>query len=93
MNLELDQLLTLYPDTDSPFQNEMDVLQRLLPYHIYQHPRHDLDKMRGLKGKAKATEVDLLREGIQGRSHAVGILIDILTAVRIEVRIGVPQTV
>ncbi|KAL5485432.1 hypothetical protein ACEPAI_8074 [Sanghuangporus weigelae] len=64
-NLELDQILTQYPDTDTLFQNEMDVLQRLLPYHIYQHPRHDLDKVRGSKGKAKASEVELLREEIQ----------------------------
>ncbi|KAL5523541.1 hypothetical protein ACEPAG_7714 [Sanghuangporus baumii] len=70
-NLELDQILTQYPDTDTFFQNELDVLQRLLPYHIYQHPRHDLDKMRGSKGKAKASEVQLLREEIQESKFAL----------------------
>ncbi|KAL5507472.1 hypothetical protein ACEPAH_6928 [Sanghuangporus vaninii] len=70
-NLELDQILTQYPDTDTPFQDEMDVVQRLLPYHIYQHPRHDLDEMRGSKGKAKASEVELLREEIQESKFAL----------------------
>ncbi|EJD02705.1 uncharacterized protein FOMMEDRAFT_146574 [Fomitiporia mediterranea MF3/22] len=61
-NLELDQIMTLYPDADTPFENELDVVHRLLPYHIFQHPQHDLNEMRGLKGKAKANEADLLLE-------------------------------
>lgn len=59
--------MTLYPDTDQPFENEMDVVRRLLPYHIYQYPQHDLDEMRGIKGKARATETDLLREEVKGK--------------------------
>lgn len=66
MNLASDHIQAMYPDVDSPFENEIDVVDRLLPYHIFQHPMHDLDSARGLKGKAKATEVDLLREEIRG---------------------------
>ncbi|KAH8118987.1 hypothetical protein DFH11DRAFT_1562329 [Phellopilus nigrolimitatus] len=64
-NLELDQILTSFPDADSPFEDEIDVVKRLLPYHIYQHPRHDLDEARGLKGKSKAIESDLLKKEVE----------------------------
>ncbi|KAI5121560.1 hypothetical protein M0805_000741 [Coniferiporia weirii] len=70
-NLEMDQTLTLYPDADTPFEDEIDVVRRLLPYHIYQHPQHDLDEVRGLKGKSKATEIDLLQEEVKETRFAL----------------------
>ncbi|THH07231.1 hypothetical protein EW145_g3528 [Phellinidium pouzarii] len=70
-NLTMDQITALYPDADTPFEDEVDVIKRLLPYHIYQHPQHDLDEVRGLKGKSKATEVDLLREEVKETRFAL----------------------
>ena len=60
--------MTIYPDVDTPFADEADVVERLLPYHVFQHPRQDLDALLkgGDKGKGKATEADLLREEIRG---------------------------
>lgn len=65
-NLAVDQILTAFPEVDEPFKNKRDVVDRLLPYHIYQHPQCDLDALRGSKGKGKATEFDLLKEEIKG---------------------------
>lgn len=66
-----DQTAALRPDTESPFRDAKDVVQRLLPYHIFQHPAEDLAQLvhgGSRKGKRKATEEDLLREEIAG-SH------------------------
>ena len=65
-NLAIDQIVTAFPEVDEPFKNKRDVVDRLLPYHIYQHPRRDLDELRDLKGKGKATELDTLKEEIKG---------------------------
>lgn len=67
--LASDHLMVLFPDADTPFEDELDALNRLLPYHVFQHPKIDLDSMRGIKGKAKATEADLLREEIRGEQR------------------------
>ncbi|KAI0316027.1 hypothetical protein OF83DRAFT_1129006 [Amylostereum chailletii] len=56
-SLTADQKATLFPDVDSPFSGTEDVVKRLLPYHIFQIPKEDMGK-----GKAKATEEDLIRE-------------------------------
>lgn len=66
MALSADHLMALFPDVDTPFEDAVDVVNRLLPYHVFQHPQIDLDAMRGIKGKAKATEADLLKEEIRG---------------------------
>ena len=58
--------MVLYPDVDTPFENEFDVVNRLLPYHVYQHPKEDLDRIRHGKGKERATAEDVLREEIEG---------------------------
>jgi Conserved region of unknown function on GLTSCR protein len=39
----------LYPDTETPFVDTLDVVHRLLPYHVFQHPREDLDVL--VKGR------------------------------------------
>ena len=65
-NLAIDQIMTAFPEVDEPFKSKRDVVDRLLPYHIYQHPRRDLEELRGLKGKGKATELDMLKEEIKG---------------------------
>lgn len=57
---------TLLPDSNSPFESAEDIVNRLLPYHIFQHPKEDTGK-----GKRKATEADLLKEEIEGASIAV----------------------
>lgn len=66
LSLETDQILALYPDADTPFEDEIDVVNRLLPYHVFQNPGQDLNSLRGLKGKTKMTEEDVLKEEIRG---------------------------
>ncbi len=39
-------------------------MDRLLPYHVFQHPRDDLLKTG--KGKQKATETEILRSELAG---------------------------
>lgn len=67
-SLAADQNAALNPDVDTPFTDAADVVKRLLPYHVFQHPAEDLASMsHGIgKGKRKATEEDLLREEIAG---------------------------
>lgn len=65
-----DQLAVLQPDVETPFADAADVVRRLLPYHVFQHPAEDLHTLSGRKGKRKATEEDLLREEIAG-SHTL----------------------
>ena len=77
-SLAADRAAATYPDVDTPFADAVDVVQRLLPYHVFQHPQEDLDAPPGpktaaasRKGKRKATDEDLLREEIAGAfSHA-----------------------
>lgn len=56
------------PDVDSPFVDAVDVVHRLLPYHVLQQPQEDLrtatDRRRA-KGKGKAH--DAIRDEIEGR--------------------------
>ncbi|TFY58516.1 hypothetical protein EVJ58_g6366 [Rhodofomes roseus] len=65
-----DHTSVLYPDVDTPFTDVQDVMRRLLPYHVFQHPKQDLDVtihrplFPSSKGKTKATEADYLREEI-----------------------------
>ncbi|KAL1748807.1 hypothetical protein HDZ31DRAFT_29018 [Schizophyllum fasciatum] len=54
--LAADQQATLKPDVDSPFVDAEDAVRRLLPYHIYQQPREDLEKLISPKGKGKAED-------------------------------------
>ena len=61
--------MTLYPDADTPFQDELDVVNRLLPYHIFQHPQQDLTVLRGGVGKNKETDVEQLRKEVKGLDH------------------------
>lgn len=48
--------MTLHPDV-SAFQHPVDVVQRLLPYHVWQIPDQDLIPP-GAKGKMKARARD-----------------------------------
>ncbi|KAI0355564.1 hypothetical protein OH77DRAFT_1402512 [Trametes cingulata] len=73
-----DQRAALFPDLETPFVDQVDVVKRLLPYHIFQQPKEDLDAILrsesihpSRKGKRKATEEDLLREEIAGASFAL----------------------
>lgn len=62
--LAADQQAILKPDVDTPFVDAEDVVRRLLPYHIYQQPKEDLEKLISPKGKGKAE--DDLRSEIEG---------------------------
>jgi hypothetical protein len=57
----------LNPDVDSPFVDAVDVVHRLLPYHVLQQPQEDLRiiaERRRAKGKGKAH--DVIRDEIEG---------------------------
>jgi len=56
--LKEDQDLVLHPDVDSPFVDEIDVINRLLPYHVFQQPKEDLSAVVSGKGKEKAAAID-----------------------------------
>lgn len=72
--LAADHKAVLHPDVETPFVDAQDVVDRLLPYHIFLHPKEDLrpltdpcpSTLHSRKGKRKATEEDLLREEIAG---------------------------
>ncbi|KAJ7462372.1 hypothetical protein B0H11DRAFT_1735387, partial [Mycena galericulata] len=51
--LALDHAAVLSPDTETPFSDCIDVVNRLLPYHVFHQPREDLDR----KGKGKADDL------------------------------------
>ena len=63
-----DQSMALQPDVDSPFVDQLDDIRRLLPYHLFQHPKEDLDAVTTGKGKEKAVEHDW-REEIRGKQE------------------------
>ncbi|KAJ7251495.1 hypothetical protein B0H12DRAFT_1119231, partial [Mycena haematopus] len=52
--LAQDRASVLTPDTETPFSDTIDVVNRLLPYHIFQQPKEDLDR----KGKRKADDLE-----------------------------------
>ncbi|KAJ6625583.1 hypothetical protein B0H10DRAFT_2002040 [Mycena sp. CBHHK59/15] len=51
--LALDHAAVLNPNTETPFSDPVDVVNRLLPYHVFHHPKEDLDR----KGKGKANDL------------------------------------
>ncbi|TFK75367.1 hypothetical protein BDN72DRAFT_810959 [Pluteus cervinus] len=54
--LAADHVGVLHPDVDTPFTDTLDVVKRLLPYHVYHQPRDDLATMLSLhKGKMPET--------------------------------------
>ncbi|KIJ61320.1 hypothetical protein HYDPIDRAFT_116082 [Hydnomerulius pinastri MD-312] len=71
--LAADHAAVLYPDVDTPFMDAADVVNRLLPYHVFQQPDEDLksllDRKRS-KGKEKAKH-DELREEIEETRFAL----------------------
>lgn len=65
--LAADHAAVLNPDVDSPFVDAVDVVHRLLPYHVLQQPQEDLrtvTERRRAKGKGKA--LDVIRDEIEG---------------------------
>ncbi|EJU04463.1 hypothetical protein DACRYDRAFT_114784 [Dacryopinax primogenitus] len=52
-----DQLIVTYPDYKTPFRDSADVVQRLLPYHIFQQPDDDLLPTRKRNKRGKEIEV------------------------------------
>ena len=61
-----DHISALFPDVNTPFRDVEDVVDRLLPYHVFQHPREDL--LKATKGKGKATETEILQSELAGAS-------------------------
>ncbi|PPQ67255.1 hypothetical protein CVT25_005839 [Psilocybe cyanescens] len=57
-----DQANVTHPDVDSPFVDEVDVINRLLPYHMFQQPKDDLETIVSCKGKEKARNLDWMEE-------------------------------
>lgn len=60
--LAQDHAAVINPNTETPFSDAADVLDRLLPYHVFQQPGEDLDR----KGKRKADDVATEIEGQLG---------------------------
>ncbi|KAJ8076507.1 hypothetical protein PM082_000930 [Marasmius tenuissimus] len=53
-----DHSAVLDPDVDTPFIDSVDVVKRLLPYHIFLNPVEDLKPLvTDRKGKSKAEEL------------------------------------
>ncbi|KAJ6593965.1 hypothetical protein B0H19DRAFT_1093070 [Mycena capillaripes] len=52
--LASDHAAVINPDTETPFSDSIDVVNRLLPYHVFQQPKEDLDR----KGKRKADDLE-----------------------------------
>jgi len=64
--LAVDHSAVLYPDTETPFSDIADAVNRLLPYHVFQQPQEDLEYTG--KGKGKASELQAEIEGQKGLS-------------------------
>ncbi|KAG2345503.1 hypothetical protein BDR05DRAFT_930033 [Suillus weaverae] len=70
--LAADHAAVLNPDVDSPFVDAVDVVHRLLPYHVFQQPQEDLrtvTERRRAKGKGKAH--DVIRDEIEDTKFAL----------------------
>lgn len=66
--LAADHAAVLQPDVDTPFTDVADVVNRLLPYHVFQQPDEDLNSSlnrKRSKGKEKATSHEI-RQEIEG---------------------------
>ncbi|TDL24322.1 hypothetical protein BD410DRAFT_786438 [Rickenella mellea] len=71
LSLFSDHIMALYPDADAPFVDHMDVVSRLLPYHIFQHPKEDLETVSNIKGKGRMTDELPDRDEILGTKLAM----------------------
>ncbi|KAG1808267.1 uncharacterized protein BJ212DRAFT_1384434 [Suillus subaureus] len=70
--LAADHAVVLNPDVDSPFVDAVDVVHRLLPFHVFQQPQEDLrtvTERRRAKGKGKAH--DVIRDEIEDTKFAL----------------------
>ncbi|KAN0128753.1 Glioma tumor suppressor candidate region domain containing protein [Lactarius tabidus] len=68
-HLTADHISVLFPDANTPFQDIGDVVDRLLPYHVFQHPRADL--LVANKGKRRATEAEILQSELAETKFAL----------------------
>lgn len=68
--LAQDHIAVLQPDVDTPFTDHADAARRLLPFHIYQQPRDDLELLKRHKGKQKITNADH-QEEIKGEEVSI----------------------
>ncbi|KAH9171997.1 hypothetical protein EDB89DRAFT_1968482 [Lactarius sanguifluus] len=68
-HLTTDHVSVLFPDINTPFQDVGDVVDRLLPYHVFQHPREDL--LKANKGKRRATETEILQSELAETKFAL----------------------
>jgi hypothetical protein len=68
--LASDTKATTQPDVETPFSDAADVVKRLLPWHIWQHPAEDISALAwptNVKGKKRATEKELIEAELAGR--------------------------
>ncbi|KAI9455321.1 hypothetical protein BJY52DRAFT_1280367 [Lactarius psammicola] len=68
-HLTTDHISVLFPDVNTPFQDVEDVVDRLLPYHVFQHPGEDL--LKANKGKRRATETEILQSELAETKFAL----------------------
>ncbi|KAF8906490.1 hypothetical protein CPB84DRAFT_1675748, partial [Gymnopilus junonius] len=68
-HLDHDQDSISHPDIDSPFVDELDAINRLLPYHIFQQPKEDMRTVISCKGKERAscdwTDIEFTRSALE----------------------------
>ncbi|KAG8979470.1 hypothetical protein FRC05_008459 [Tulasnella sp. 425] len=50
------------PDVETPFRDAVDVVRRLLPYHVFQHPQEELEYATALNNRATAFALELHEE-------------------------------
>ncbi|KAJ3775074.1 hypothetical protein FB446DRAFT_726698 [Lentinula raphanica] len=61
--LATDHAAVLNPDVETPFVDTLDVVNRLLPYHVFSQPQEDLPPLHhDRKGKTRASEIEEIAE-------------------------------
>jgi len=67
--LASDHTAVLCPDVDTPFVDTVELVNRLLPYHVFQQPKEDLEHLKMTsKGKGRAIVAEDPRKEIAGKS-------------------------
>ena len=75
---------------DTPFADEIDVVNRLLPYHVFQQPREDLEGLISKKGKEKAVDQEW-RDEFEGLCSHTFVVHHLNNKIRYKVCFGVLQ--
>lgn len=63
-SLLADHRSVTFPDYEKPFTSVQDAMKRLMPYHIYQYPKGDLDANKiPLERQGKECDVEDTENG------------------------------